>query len=275
MKRDHILITGVSSGLGRYLTELLLMQGYKVAGFTRHPSRLKFLKKKYPDTFLLIHVNINNYQQVNNAVKKVIKAFRKIGVLINNAGYGQVGPVAETSIRDIKKQFDINIFALINLTQKVIPVMRRQQQGLIINIGSSADRIVSPFNGVYAASKHALRAFSEALCMELSPCGINVTLAEPGVLRTDYNNKILKVGQKLYPDVHSSYKKQFKYFLDSVSGSRGMRLPLTGKKIIGIINKKNPGLYYRFDFYTRLLFFMRRFFPAPLYDYLIRKKSKL
>ncbi|WP_193199842.1 oxidoreductase [Nostoc sp. MG11] len=183
------LIRGSSSGFGRSLTEAVLKKGDRVVATARKPEQLDDLVKQHPDAIAAVRLDVTNPQEVQAAVKLALNAFARIDILVNNAGYGAVGAIEEVSDEDIKRQFDTNFFGALNMTRAVLPTLREQRSGHILNISSLAGVVSFSGAGIYCATKFALEAVSEALAQEVKPLGIKVTNIEPGSFRTDFNGR--------------------------------------------------------------------------------------
>ena len=164
-----ILITGASSGIGFTTAKSLAEQGYKVYGAARRVEKMEELKQ-YGVT--PIKMDVTSEESVNEAVEQVIAAEKRIDVLVNNAGYGSYGAVEDVSIDEARRQFEVNVFGLAILTKKVLPYMRQQHSGTIINVSSMGGRLTTYFGAWYHATKYAVEAFSDALRMEVSDFGI-------------------------------------------------------------------------------------------------------
>lgn len=178
-------VTGASKGLGRSLVKQLLSKGYKVAATSRSINDLR--KVATGDDFLPLAVDLKTESSVQAAVKETISRFGRIDVLVNNAGYGQVGSIEELSDAESRSNFDVNVFGLLNVTRSILPHMRAQQGGHILNISSIAGFSgYFPGFGIYCATKFAVDGLSESLAAEVKPFGISVTIVSPGYFRTDF-----------------------------------------------------------------------------------------
>ena len=182
-------ITGSSRGLGRSLTEAVLKTGAKVAATARNPQQLDDLKEKYGAQILPLTLDVTDPKQIENAVNQTIKAFGRIDVLVNNAGFGITGAAEAYSEEQVRSQLDTNLYAPIAITRAVLPIMRRQRAGHILQISSIGGRIGNPGLSMYQAAKFGLGGFSEALAKEVKPLGIHVTSVEPGGFRTDWGSE--------------------------------------------------------------------------------------
>jgi NAD(P)-dependent dehydrogenase (short-subunit alcohol dehydrogenase family) len=180
-------VTGASQGLGLTLVKKLLDSGYRVAATSRNVQKLKEAVGVIDaDRFLPLVVDLNNLDCIEESIQQTIAAFGGIDVVVNNAGYGMTGTVEETGEQEIRKIFDVNVFAAINVVKKILPVLRKQRSGYIINIGSVAGFVGAPGWAIYSATKAALAAFSEVLALDLKEFGIKVTVVEPSGFRTGF-----------------------------------------------------------------------------------------
>jgi NAD(P)-dependent dehydrogenase (short-subunit alcohol dehydrogenase family) len=179
-------ITGSSRGLGRSLTEAVLENGDKVAATARNPETLNDLVEKYPGHIYPIKLDVTAYDEVYKAVAATIAHFGKIDVLVNNAGFGIAGAAEAYTREQVRSQLETNLYAPIEITRAVLPYMRRQRSGRILQISSIGGRIGSAGVSMYQTAKFGLGGFSEALAKEVAPLGIKVTCVEPGGFRTDW-----------------------------------------------------------------------------------------
>ncbi len=177
-------ITGSSRGLGRSLVEVVLAGGGLVAAAARKPEQLSELAAQYPDQLELIQLDVTDPEQIGAAVAQAIKKFDRIDVLVNNAGIGVLGAAEAYTDEQVRSQLETNLYAPIALTRLVLPHMRKQRSGRILQISSVGGRTGNPALTVYQAAKFGLTGFSEALAKEVRPLGIWVTSVEPGGLRT-------------------------------------------------------------------------------------------
>lgn len=179
-------ITGSSRGLGRSLTEAVLAAGDKVAATARNPEQLKELTEKYPDQVLPLKLDVTSQEQIITAIENTISKFGRIDVLVNNAGFGIIGAAEGYTDEQVLSQLDTNLYAPIAITRAVLPHMRQQRSGRILQISSIGGRVGNPGLTIYQAAKFGLGGFTEALAKEVKPLGIYVTSVEPGGFRTDW-----------------------------------------------------------------------------------------
>ncbi|WP_066267351.1 oxidoreductase [Hydrogenophaga palleronii] len=185
-------VTGCSTGLGRALARRIVDQGWRLVATARDRKRLADLAAGAEDRVLLLDLDVTRNDQIDAAVAAAQARFGRIDVLVNNAGYGYQSSVEEGVEAEIRAQFDANVFGLFAVTRAVLPVMRAQRSGRVLNITSVAGLIGYPGSGYYAASKHAVEGFSDALRAEVEPLGIGVTCIEPGPFRTDWAGRSLR-----------------------------------------------------------------------------------
>ncbi len=179
-------ITGSSRGLGRSLAQAVLAKGDKVAATARNPEQLKDLTEKYPGQILPIQLDVTNQQQIADAVAQTIQYFGRIDVLVNNAGFGITGATEAFTHEQVRSQLETNLYAPIEITRAVLPHMRKQRSGRILQISSTGGRVGGVGLSIYQTAKFGLGGFSETLSKEVQPLGIRVTSIEPGGFRTDW-----------------------------------------------------------------------------------------
>lgn len=185
-------ITGCSTGFGRELARRVIRRGWRVAVTARDAAQVEELASEGGERALALKLDVTKQTEIDAAVKEAVQKFGGISVLVNNAGYGYQSTVEEGEEAEIRAQFEANVFGLFALTRAVLPVMRAQKSGNIINITSVAGLIGFPGSGYYAASKHAVEGWSDSLRAEVQPLGIGVTCVEPGPFRTDWAGRSLK-----------------------------------------------------------------------------------
>jgi NAD(P)-dependent dehydrogenase (short-subunit alcohol dehydrogenase family) len=180
------LITGSSRGLGRAFTVAALEAGHKVVAGARKPEQLADLENRFGKNIRTISLDVTNEAQAKRAVEMALETFGALDVLVNNAGYGNVSPVEDTSVEEFRKQIETNLFGVIIMTKAVLPYFREQRRGHIVQVSSVGGRIGPIGRAPYAAAKFGVEGFSESLSKEVGPLGIKVTILEPGGFRTDF-----------------------------------------------------------------------------------------
>ena len=185
-------ITGCSTGFGHQLAKLVLGRGWRAVVTARDQSRVAELARNAGTSCLALDLDVTNATQIAAAVKAAQARFGRIDVLVNNAGYGYQASVEEGEEAQIREMFDANVFGLFAMTRAVLPGMRTNRSGHVLNIGSVAGLIGLPGSGYYAAAKHAVEGWSDALAAEVKPLGIQVTCIEPGPFRTDFAGRSLR-----------------------------------------------------------------------------------
>jgi short-subunit dehydrogenase len=231
-----ILITGISSGFGRKTAELLAEKGHIVYGTVRKESgvinKVKVLK-----------MDLTDHISVHQAVSQVLQKEGKIDVLVNNAGMHTGGAIETTSVENAKLQLDTNIMGMVYMLREVLPTMRKQKSGTIINFGSIGGLMGLPFQGFYSASKFAIEGISEALRMELKQFNINVVVINPGDFHT---NNTANRRNFLTKDANDPYAEQFSKTLSIIEKDENGGWPpeILAKKLVRIIEMKKPGHRY-------------------------------
>ena len=232
-------ITGSSSGFGRELSEQLLERGYKVVATARNTETIEDLVQKYPNNARAIQLDVTNDRDVKNSVTKALEEFGSIDVLINNAGYGLGGGIEEPSMEQIQEQYDTNVFGVIRMMREVLPHMRKQRGGNIVNVSSVVGIRSLPSIGYYSSTKFAMEALSESLAQEVEHLGIKVTLVEPGGFRTDFAGRSFHQPKNRIKDYVTSER------IDNISDWDGAQPgdPQKGvKAIIDMVETENPPL---------------------------------
>jgi NAD(P)-dependent dehydrogenase (short-subunit alcohol dehydrogenase family) len=187
MEAPVALVTGCSSGIGAATVRELAGRRWRVAATGRRPEALTPLESLPGVT--LVPLDVCDHESVVQATKRVADDIGPVRALVNNAGYGLLGPIEEADLDAVRRQFETNVIGLLDVTQQVLPIMRERRQGVIVNISSVAGIYSNPFGGVYAASKFAVEALSDALRLEVAPWGLRVVVVEPGPIQTDFDRR--------------------------------------------------------------------------------------
>ena len=263
-----VLITGGSSGIGKSIGEFLTTKGYDVFGTSRNPER-------YTDSkFKLVALDVADIASIEKAIKTVVETSGRLDVLINNAGAGITGPIEEIPDEEIKRNFETNLFGPINVIKSVLPQMRQQNSGLIINITSIAGYMGLPYRGIYSASKGALELITEAFRMEIKDFNIHMTNVAPGDFATN-----IAAGRFTAPVVKgSSYENVYKKTLDLMNEhvDNGENPEIMARVIFKIINTSNPKIHYKVGaFMQKFSIVLKRVLPDKVYEKLLLSHYKL
>ena len=190
-------ITGCSSGFGRELVKAVIAHGWRVVATARNPARIADLVEGHEDRALALALDVTKPAEIDTAVAEAVKRFGRIDVLVNNAGYGYACSVEEGDEAAIRAMFDTNVFGLAAITRKVLPILRAQGSGAIVNLSSQAGLAGNAGTGYYAASKFAVEGLSDALAKEVEPFGIKVLLVEPGPFQTEFTHSLASTASTL------------------------------------------------------------------------------
>ena len=264
-----VLITGASSGIGFETAKRLAVQGHKVYGAARRTDRLEALRK-FGATPL--RMDITEESSIKTAVDEILKAEGRIDVLVNNAGYGYFGAIENVSLEEARAQMEVNVFGLAALTKLVLPVMREQGCGTIVNLSSVAGRMVFCFGGWYHVSKYAVEAFSDALRIEMKPFGVNVAMIEPGGVKTNWG--IIAADHLVESSAGTAYEKA------ALNEAAIMRKGYTGdylaspdkvaRSICRAVNARRPRARYHVGTGGHALLILKAVLPTRWMDALMR-----
>jgi NAD(P)-dependent dehydrogenase (short-subunit alcohol dehydrogenase family) len=235
------LITGSSTGFGRSLTKTVLKHGDCVVATARKLEQLSDLVTQYPETIKPVQLDVTKPQEVRNAVNAALDTFGRIDVLVNNAGYGALGAIEEFTDEAIRHQFETNVFGALDVMRVVLPVMRKQRNGHIINVSSVAGFVSFVGTGIYCGTKFALEGISEALAKEVAPLGIKVTIIELGAFRTDFNGRSLVTPDTLIDD-YASTCGEFLQWIHNMNGKQPGDPDKAALAIIQAVTSNNPPL---------------------------------
>lgn len=269
MEHKVVLVTGGSSGIGKSIGIFLKSKGFKVYGTTRKVAN-------YPNftDFDLLELDVRNPESIQTAISELIEKEGRVDVLVNNAGIGITGPIEETPHAEILKAFDTNFNGPLHMCKAVLPHMRSQKKGLIINITSIAGYMGLPYRGIYSASKGALELVTEALRMEIKGFGINITNLAPGDFATNIASG--RYHAPILPDspYNSPYGKTLKIMNEHVDS--GQDPMLVAHTVFKIINTQNPKVHYQVgEFMQKFSLFLKKILPDKVYEKLLMNHYKL
>lgn len=234
-----ILITGASRGFGKIWAKALLERGDKVAATARNLKDLTDLVDQYGDAILPIQLDVNDRAACFAAVNKAKAHFGRIDVLINNAGFGLFGAIEETTEQQARAQMETNFFGLLWMTQAIVPILREQQSGHIIQVSSFLGLVTLPVLGLYNASKYAVNGLSETLATEVKSFGIHVSLIEPNGFSTDWSG-----ASAFQTDANQVYAPLKKAFFEGATPDSWGNPASTTDAVLALIDSKNPPLHF-------------------------------
>jgi len=264
--RPVAIVTGASGGIGEATARALHSAGYRVFGTYRRPPATRSPGIEY------LACDVTNDESVKAAVAEVVSKAGRIDLLVNNAGVGLVAGAEESSLEQAKSLFDVNLFGLIRMTKAVLPTMRRQGAGRIVNISSVMGLIPAPFMALYSASKHAVEGYSESLDHEVRDSGVRVVLVEPAYTRTAFEGNVYQADQQL--DVYQSARANAEGVLRD--GMKTADTPeLVASAVVNASTEANPHRRYTAGRAARQISLLRRFVPASAFDKSLRKQMRL
>lgn len=268
MDRKIVLITGGSSGIGKSIGNFLHEKGYTVYGTSRNPDNVK------DSVFPLVKLDVRDAESIANAVQEVVTKSGGIDVLINNAGVGITGPLEEIPADEIKNNFDTNVFGPIAVMKAVLPYMRDQKSGLIINVTSIAGYMGLPYRSVYSASKGALELITEALRMEVKNFGVHITNVAPGDFATNIASRRYHAPLIEGSAYEASYGRTLQMMDEHVdSGSNPEEM---AKAVYNIIKTDVPNVHYKVGaFMQKFSIVLKRILPDKVYEKLLMNHYKL
>jgi NAD(P)-dependent dehydrogenase (short-subunit alcohol dehydrogenase family) len=266
MQNKIALVTGASSGIGEATAKRLAQAGYKVYGTSRRGAQASSADQR---SFEMLTLDVTSNESVEAAVREVIRRAGRIDLLVNNAGFGVApGGAEESSIEQAKSIFDTNFFGVVRMTRAVVPYMRQQGSGRILNIGSVLGFLPMPYGALYAATKHAIEGYSESLDHELRTRGIRVSVIEPAYTKTPFDANFLEPDAKLdaYREAREAVSKRVKEVMETAD-QPGVVADVVLKAALA----EHPKLRYTAGVVAGRLRFLRRFAPTGVLDAGIRK----
>jgi NAD(P)-dependent dehydrogenase (short-subunit alcohol dehydrogenase family) len=264
--RPVAIVTGAGGGIGEATARALHAAGYRVFGTYRRSPATQSPGIEY------VGCDVTSDESVETAVAQVLAKTGRIDLLVNNAGVGLVAGAEESSLEQAKSLFDVNLFGVIRMTKAVLPVMRRQQSGRIVNISSVMGLIPAPFMALYAASKHAVEGYSESLDHEIRSAGIRVVLVEPAYTWTSFEGNVYRADQQL--EVYRSARTNAEGVLRD--GMKTADTPeLVASAVMKVSTEANPRPRYTAGRAARQVSLLRRFVPESAFDRSLRKQMRL
>ncbi|CAG5015858.1 hypothetical protein DYBT9275_05429 [Dyadobacter sp. CECT 9275] len=267
------LITGASSGMGKSTANILHSKGYTVYGAARRTDEMNDLKAKGMG---VVALDLTNDASIVEAVNTVLNNEGRIDILVNNAGYGSYGAVEDVPLDEARRQFEVNLFGMARLTQLVLPGMREQKSGRIVNISSMGGKIYTPLGAWYHATKHAVEGWSDCLRLELKAFGIDVVIVEPGGIKTPWG-QIAAENLKI-----TSGRGAYAHFADKVAestikmytGSQLTDVDILGQTIARAATDKKPKTRYVKGYMAKPAMAIRKWFGDKVYDKIVMSQVK-
>src|SRR5213079_1598384 len=268
-----VLITGCSTGIGRATAEHLAARGWTVYATARRPEAIRELGSRGCRTLAL---DVCDEASMRAAVETIERAEGAVGVLVNNAGYGQEGAFEEVPMAEVRRQFETNVFGLVRLTQLVLPGMRRQGWGRVVNLSSMGGRLTLPGGAFYHATKYAVEALSDALRFEVRGFGVNVIVVEPGPIRTRFGDTaIASIGSGTrddspYAAFNALLARRIREAYEGPMGRFAAEPDAVARVIEKAINARRPRSRYPVTVAARVLMALRRWLPDRGFDAFLR-----
>lgn len=268
-----VLITGASSGIGKATAKKLLAEGHIVYGAARRVERMKDIEEMGAR---IIRMDVTSEEDRNNCINKIIEDEGRIDVLVNNAGFGLYGAVEDIPLDDARWQFEVNLFGPAGLVQLVLPHMRGQNYGKIINISSIGGKIYTPLGAWYHATKHALEGWSDALRLEVKQFGIHVVIVEPGLITTAFGDVMAEPMQRYSGEgAYAEFvKKVMNALEDTYSEDSGSPPSVIADVIAKAIRSKKPKTRYRKGKMAGILLFLRKWTSDRMFDRIVMSQVK-
>lgn len=269
MGKKVALITGASAGIGKEAALVLQRKGFKVYGAARRTERMQDIAKQGVEVMAL---DVTSEDSMVKCVDEILKREGRIDVLVNNAGYGFYGAVEDVPLEEARKQVEVNVFGLARMTQLVLPTMRKQHSGKIVNVSSIAGKMCTPFGAWYHVTKYAVEAFSDCLRMETKPFGIDVIIVEPGMIKTDWGliaaDNLHKTSKNGAYSEHSEVV--VKYLRKMYNSDKISKPELIAQTIEKAVTAKKPKTRYLVGNSARLSMFGKRWLTDRGFDKLIQ-----
>ncbi len=261
-----VLVTGASSGIGLHTAKLFQTKNWKVAATMRSPENAADLHQIVD--LECIRLDVTDIDSIRSAIAETLDKFGRIDAVVNNAGYGLLGPFEAASSEQIERQFQTNVFGLFNVCREVIPYFREQKRGTIVNISSLGGRVAFPFSSLYNATKFAVEGFTESLQYELEPFNIRMKLIEPGPIKTDFYSRSQDIARKEGLSVYDHRLDPFLEFMEK-GGNDAPDGSAVAQVIYDAVTDGSNKLRYPIN--TKGLLGLRRVLPAAVYTFLSKK----
>lgn len=264
LNKKVILVTGCSSGFGRAICEQLNSNQYYIVATARNKESLKDLQVD-----MALSLDVCDEESIQNAINAVIKETGRIDILINNAGFSIRSAMEELDIEKMKSMYEVNVFGLVRMIQAVLPIMRKQNSGRILNVGSISGRMVGIVNGGYCSTKYAVEALTEAVRYEVADRGIEVAVIEPGAMDTNFFKTLSRYSDEQMLDSHSPYNHLYNRDLNYRKKQKKSSVEICAREVVKILEKKK--LKTRYTVGVAMIYRLFTHLPDRLKEYGIKK----
>jgi short-subunit dehydrogenase len=261
-----ILVTGASSGIGKETAKLFQSKNWKVAATMRHPETAADLQ--HIVDVECIALDVTDPDSIRAAIDKTLAAFGRIDAVVNNAGFGLQGPFELTTDEQIERQFQVNVFGLMQVCREILPYFREQKRGLIVNVASVGGRMTFPLSSIYHATKWAVEGFTESLHYELEPLNIRVKLIEPGPIRTDFYTRSLEIAESREKSVYDNFVARTLPNMQK-AGEAAPDGRIVAQTIYDAVTDGSRRIRYPVN--TKGILLARRFLPEGIFYSIIKK----
>ena len=266
------LVTGASGGIGESIARELAYYGFKVYGAARRVCNMEHLREY---GIIPVTLDLTKEDSIKACVDEIILKEGRVDVLVNNAGYGSYGAIEDVPLEEARRQFDVNLFGMAGLVQCIVPCMRKNHYGKIVNISSMGGKIWTKFGGWYHATKFAVEGFSDCLRLELKPFGIDVIVVEPGGIKTDWG--IIAAENLKRTSMGGAYEKEAEKAANGMVGNYTGKMlsspAVIGRTVRKAVMKRHPKTRYCRGFMGRPMILMHKLFGDRFYDWMIRNFS--
>jgi NAD(P)-dependent dehydrogenase (short-subunit alcohol dehydrogenase family) len=271
MTRKTILVTGSSTGIGRSIAAYFQYKGWNVAATMRMPEREEELNGL--DNVRCLKLDVLDEGSIRHTIAETISAFGAIDVIVNNAGYGVIGPFEVTTREQIERQFNTNLYGVMNVTRAILPYFREKRSGVIINIASAGGRMTWPLNSLYISTKWALEGFTESLQYELRPFNIRTKIIEPGSIQTDFFGRSQEVAESRELDVYDDYVNRVIPNLQK-AGADAPGPEVVAPVVYRAATDDSWRLRYQAGRAGGTVMFLRRILPTRLFNGIVRMATE-
>ena len=266
-----ILITGASSGIGKATTKYFSENGWRVIATIRDKNKTRENFGFNENVEIFGGVDTTKIKTIKDVKNKIIKKFKYVDVVLNNAGFGIIGSIESCNDNEIRSIFEVNVFGYLNIIKEFLPIMRKRNSGTIINITSIGGRITFPFFGYYNATKHSIDSISEALWYELEDTNIKVKVIEPGFTNTSFATKGMKKGSIKIPFYDKKIDKLENKMKKGTNNKEGTSPELIAKLIFKAANDKSTKLRYHKGSLSGPLLFFNKYLPEKIFMNLLKR----